>query len=299
MPEISPKSTKADLIKAYGDVLKRYEESVKGKKVEQAKKQADEQTVQKAGAYTVENITRSLQDLKLELGKTVDEIAERLTKEASIMEEIKEAATIQEKKLKELYDIESAAASLEDLIRAHVAKKEDFEEEYERMKRERKREEDEYAYMLAQQRKREEDARKMREEEMRKREDELKQKEQEFVRLQKEVESFPSRLEKAVADAERKREVEVRREMEVAQQLAMKETEGEKKVSMNRIQYSEEVIAGQRAEIESLKQKLDQAHRQVQAIAEKSLESASGKQTLKAVSDIALHQTRPHAGEGE
>lgn len=69
-----------------------------------------------------------------------------------------------------------------------------------------------------------------------------------------------------------------------------KEVEGEKNVLTTRISFLENTIAKQNEEFVSLKRELDQATRQVQSIAEKAIESSSGKQTLKAINEIAMQQ---------
>ena len=80
--------------------------------------------------------------------------------------------------------------------------------------------------------------------------------------------------------------------MQIKADLLAKEIEGEKKVLETKLNYYEDVINKQNEQIESLKQKSDQANKQIQEIAEKALDSSAGKQTLKAVSELAMKQRR-------
>lgn len=279
VPEVSERSKKTELIKAYKTLLKRHEEAVHTKRGEQAKRSADEQIVEKAGSYTADALTRNLESLK-----------SALTAEAKKFEEISHAIAIQQLRLKELHDIEIAATSLEDLIKAQEEKKELFEEEYERIKVTRKHEEEEYQYALQQQRKKEDAARQEREETMRRQEEEFKKREQEFQEYKRKVEASPLELQQAIEKTKEETTQRVRAEMQTKADLIAREVAGEKKVLETRIAFLEETIAKQREENATLKRELEQAVKQVQSIAEKAIEGSSGKQTLKAVSDIAMQQ---------
>ncbi|MFH1956237.1 MAG: hypothetical protein ABIJ28_01140 [Patescibacteria group bacterium] len=289
-PDISPKSTKPELMKAYKALVKKYEENIQTKKTDQSKKAAEKQLVEKAEQYTVDNIVQNLNGLKSNMIQGTDDLAGKLIREANKMGEIQKAIKIEENKLQELYDIKIAAESLEELIKTQQKQKEDFNLEYEKIKQGQQREQEEYDYNLKQERKKEQGIYEEKQEEFKKREQELISREQELIDLRQKVEEFPVKLEQAVKEAKEKTAHYIKKEMQIQADLLAKGVEGDKKVMETKLQYFEDMIAKQNEQIESSKQKLDSANKQVQTIAEKALESSSGKQTLRAVSDIAMQQ---------
>lgn len=186
--------------------------------------------------------------------------------------------------------MEESATRLENLVKAQEAAKEDFTTETERLKAARDREREEYEYNLKQQRKREEEQRKEREDAFKKREEDLKRQETEVVELHKKVAQFPMEIEKAVAKGKDETTAILKREHDVRTEIAAKDATGDKRVLDAKIGFLEGQVASQREEIVSLKREFENATRQVQSIAEKSIEGSAEKQTLKAVSDIALQQ---------
>jgi hypothetical protein len=296
LPDVSAKNTKAEIIQAYQDIAKRYEANVKSKKAEKVKKAVEREVVEKASVHSTGNVTANLERLKADLAHGVDALAATFLEESRKMEDVQSAIRVLEERLKDLHDIEDAAVNIEDLLKTQEARKEQFAAEYDRMKLERARAEEEYAYERAQQRKKDEAERAEREAELARREEWFRQNEKEFVRLQKEVEASPAKLEQAAAKARAEAAEATRRDMDIAHNLFVKETEGERRILETRLAHFEDVVKRQNEEIISLKAAAERASRQVQAIAEKSLDAASGKQTLRAVSDIALHQAGGKSG---
>lgn len=290
-PPIAEKNTKAEITKAYQTLLKKYEEKVREKKIDAVKKNADEQVIHKATEYTVDAILNQMDNIKRTIETALAELARSLTKEQKRLEEIQQAIKIQEQRLKELHDIEASALNLEELIRAQEIKKETFDEEYEKMKVARRREEEEYHYVLSQQRKKEEFARQEREETLKKREEEIRAQENDTKELRKRADQFPAELQQTLEKARREGAEEARKELQMKAELMAMEVEGEKKVLLTRITFLDQILAKQKEEVISLKHDLEDATRQVRFIAEKAIESSAGKQTLKAISEIALHQT--------
>lgn len=290
LPQVSEKNTKVELANAYKILLKKYEEKVKARGIEQAKKTADAEIVKKAGGYTVEGILQQIDSIKRTMESALFELSHSFLDEQKRLEEIRSAIKIEEDRLKELYEIEAASVKLEDFIKAQEVKKEIFEEEYERMRLMRKREQEEYEYTISQQRKREEDFHHAKEEDFKKREDDLRAQEKETQELRRKIDAFPRELTETTEKLRKETEERVEKEMRIQAELTAKEFEGEKKVFSTRINFLEELIAKQNGEIQSLKKELEGTMRQVHSIAEKAIEGAAGKQTLKAVSDIAMQQ---------
>jgi len=292
MQDVTEKSTKGDILKAYKSLLKKHEDNVRSQKSTQAQQAANAEIVQHARAYTATSVLQNTEELKREIIHALTSLSEKLLGEEKKLEEVERAIAIQQQKLKELYDLETGAMKFEELVKLQELKKEEFDAEYEKMKRERQREQEEYEYALSQQRKKEELRRQEREEQLKKREEELREKEDELRDLRQKVDAFPQELQKAGDKIKAETGEQVRKEMDARAQLLAREVEGEKKVLVTRIGFLEETITKQNGEIASLKKELDQMSKQVQSIAEKAIEGASGKQTLRAISDIALHQTK-------
>ena len=147
VPRLSTKSTKEEILKAYNELVNRYQDksaTVSERQVE-AKKTADSAVVEKASKYTVESIIKGLAELNIYVGKALNDLSRELTGEAEKLVEIREAIAIETKHLEELHDIQLAADTLALLIREHAEKKAAFESE-------RETEETEFSFQMAEKR---------------------------------------------------------------------------------------------------------------------------------------------------
>ncbi len=130
------------------------------------------------------------------------------------------------------------------------------------------------------------------------RESALKEREEEINRLRKEAAEFPekSRLEteKTVAEAVKAAEAAHAQELLVLR----KDAETEKRLSELKIKTLEETAARQFSQIEGLGQRLEEAKRQVQDIAVKAIEGASGAKALSHVSQLAMEQAKFRPSQG-
>ena len=299
-----------------------------GKKAE-TEKATDEAIVEKASACTVEGIVKGLADLKLDLSKTLADLSDKLIAETKRLAEIQQAIAIESGNLEDRYDIEVAAETLSILIRTQEEKKKVFEEEMalareqwnkeqeahklavkERdaaLVKERKREAEEYGYNLALSRKKDKDAyeeekaalKKALEEEraaqeraLGERESAVAAQEAEIAGLRAKVEAFPAELAKAVELAEKEAISRTENRAKQEADLLAKEVEGERSVSELRIRVLEDTVAEQAARIETLTKQLNDAKAQVEKIAIKAIEGASGVNALSAVNKIALEQAK-------
>ncbi len=356
IPEVTPRSSKADLLEAYNDLVERFkarETEAPAVKVE-AEKRRQAEMVSTAREWTVERVITSIGELKVGLGSSLDGITQKLTGQSERLAQVNEAIGIQSARLKELHDIEVAADSLSILLRNQKEAESDFDtrlaqkreeaqqafltakeevlaeieeaksqfeaemserrqawqEEQEEVARTRKREQDEYSYNLKQQRAREADAYQAKKEALEKelvetkarqesalaeREKNVKTHEDELARLRSDAESFPTRLEQAVAAARETAKKEAEREAEVAARLQAQISEGEKNVSKLQIANLQAKVAEQAATIAALSTQLATAGEKVETIATKAIEGAASRAALLAVNDIAMEQAkRPH-----
>jgi uncharacterized coiled-coil protein SlyX len=78
----------------------------------------------------------------------------------------------------------------------------------------------------------------------------------------------------------------------------MKDAETEMRLADLRIKTLEAANAGQSAQIEALQKQLEEAKHQVQEIAVKAIEGASGAKALAHVGQIAMEQAKTRAPQG-
>ncbi len=127
--KLSMTSTKQEMLEAYQGVLKQLQEKdateLKPEKKLEEKKQ--QEAVQVALALSSDGASREIANLKLEIGKMLTQISDKLDDEVSKFRKIEEAVRIKEKELEEFYAIERSALSLAALIEAQNRKQEEFE----------------------------------------------------------------------------------------------------------------------------------------------------------------------------
>ncbi len=193
VPRLSTKSTKEEMLKAYNDLVSRFQEKLESASERQTevKKVAEALVVEKTSNYTVESIIKGLANLNIYVGKALSDLSRELTAEANKLTEIREAMAIESRNLEEIHDIHLAADTLASLIKDHQETKATFEteraeaenefhfqlaekkfewkkeqdayalalkENEARIKKEREREREEFEYNLALTRKKEADA---------------------------------------------------------------------------------------------------------------------------------------------
>jgi hypothetical protein len=127
--KLSMTSTKQEMLDAYHAVLKQVQEKdaielKPEKKVEEKKQQ---EAVQVALALSSDGASREIANLKLEIGKMLTQISDKLDDEVSKFRKIEEAVRFKEKELEEFYGIEKSALSLAALIEAQNRKQQEFE----------------------------------------------------------------------------------------------------------------------------------------------------------------------------
>ncbi len=333
MNEFTMKNTKTEMVQAYNDLLKKYQDVEKlAKSVPQevkAKKVAEEKIVKVATDLTSDKIIKGVGDLKIHINKTLTDVSDKLLGEEKKLGDIQQAIEIQKKHLEELYDIQVAAGTVHQLIQEHEEKKiafetemtttrDNWEKEQEshqalivernaQVKKEREREQDEFDYSLKITRKKDKDAydekkvllekelkekRETQEKELTEREAVVVAQETELADLKAQVDAFPKELETAVAAAEKEIVEQTKKEALQNANLIGKETEGALKLAEQKIKTLEETVAKQNAQINTLSKQLQDATSQVQGIALKAIEGASGVKALSAVNEIALEQAK-------
>ncbi len=278
---------------------------------------------------TVEVIAKKLSDLNVEISRTLSGLGEKMNAEVGLLRSLKESVTLESKDLQRLHGIDIAATSIDQLVADYQEKKTAFEtdllnrrqewareteekkqeeaEYTEALKKMRAREEEDYKYKTALERKKLQDqfeeACRLKEKQNREvqedlerswkeRETVLKDREEKWVALEKEVEQFQERLAtecaKAAKEAIQEAEAKYNREIEkLKRDLLVEKQIGELKLSQ-----MQESLASQQVQTSSLQAQLDEAKRQVQDIALKAIEGASGAKALSQINQIAMEQAK-------
>ncbi|MBI4370609.1 MAG: hypothetical protein HY547_10325 [Elusimicrobia bacterium] len=283
---------------------------------------------------TPEGIVQNIASLGVEISKALSELSSKLVSETNLLNSLKEAVSLEKNELDKLHKIDVAATALDQLIEEYNQRKQSLDTEIietrsrwesenesrdqeqkefeENLKKQRQREKEEYGYQTTSERKKEQDAyeeslrlkerqnkekQELLEKNWQAREAGLKEKEDELNRLKKEVSEFPQRLKKetenAVTEAIRALKIQQAQEILVFQ----KDAESEKRLSELKIKSLEETVSRQSGQIETLGQRLEEAKKQVQDIAVKAIEGASGAKALTHVSQLAMEQAKLRAGQ--
>ena len=80
------------------------------------RKTTEKAIVERAANFSVERIVRDIAELQLNLGKTLTELSAKLTAEATKLAEIEQAITIEDARLHEIHEIDTAVVSLKGLL---------------------------------------------------------------------------------------------------------------------------------------------------------------------------------------
>ena len=330
-PVVRARRAKAEVEQEFTQVRQEVEaarETVDAKAEETAAVRAAE-VRQAVDEVAVEGVVGRISGLGLEISKALAEVSEKLVEEVRSLATIREAVALERQELERLHKIDVAATAIDQMVQDYARQKGLFEanmaaqrdawaeeahnvererkEAEEALKKQRQREIDEYEYKKALERKKAQDkydeemrlqdkANREKQETLEKRWQEreagLKQQEQELNRLRKEAEEFPARLEREAkqAAAEASRAVQAQFEQQTA--FLKKDAETEKRLAEMRIKGLEEVAARQAAQVAALEKQVVEAKQQVQDIAVKAIEGASGARALSHINEIAIEQAK-------
>ena len=124
-------NTKAEILEAYNDLLKKKEsESNKNPKEQKAQEQKEE-IVKSATSLSAESIVKGLTDIKLNISASLDKVENSLLQEFNKLEKLQEAIRYESAYLEDLYGIKANADSLAVLIAANKEKRQFFDKEME------------------------------------------------------------------------------------------------------------------------------------------------------------------------
>lgn len=173
--QLSEKSTKAEILKAYDALLKNVQTAKANVPKQVQEEKQKKETLEKVADTSNDGIVKDITTFKSSLNNSLDEIQQNLTHEFKKLEEIRAAISIEKKSLEELYSLSANTDSLATMLLVQKEKKESFEktmkekedafahevaikkEEWELEKNKQKLAEKEYIDDLNKRRKREED----------------------------------------------------------------------------------------------------------------------------------------------
>jgi len=128
---ISKSNTKQEMLDAYNALLNQLEEKREAelkpeKKIEEKKMK---EVVEVADTLSSEGVVKGISNLKLEIGKMLTQISDRLEEEVNKFKGIQKAIEIKENEFKEIFEIEKTASTLATLIESQDLKRQEFESE--------------------------------------------------------------------------------------------------------------------------------------------------------------------------
>ncbi len=304
--DLTIKSTKADLFKAYEEMKENFEKMQAGQLPllqQTAVKDTEEKILKKTESLIPEKLENDITTLRKQVQLSLEGLKEQLISEGQNLNDLREAIKIESKRLEEVYNIKLAADVLQTLIadyektEAELNKKKislesSVQEEISRQKKEWEREQEEYKYNLKIERKKEEDqyeiaqAKKQAEwkEKIDKKENEIAEKEEiannrisEIEDMKKEIELFPKKLETAVKDARQETEKNLQKDFAIEKQISQQQWSSEKMMLEAKNNNLLETIKSQSSEIISLKKSLADANQRAQDLATAVIENAGYK----------------------
>jgi hypothetical protein len=121
-------NTKKEMLQAYQRVLKQLQEKQRAemKPEETLAARRKDQATTVADAVVTDSIGNQIASLKAGIGRTLNELAERLEQESNKYAQVKSAVETAETELREIYDIEKQASSLAALLEAQKEEREQF-----------------------------------------------------------------------------------------------------------------------------------------------------------------------------
>ncbi|HWQ69296.1 MAG TPA: hypothetical protein VN494_04965 [Patescibacteria group bacterium] len=325
------KKPKAEVKREFEEIVEEVTSAkeVSTAKTEAILKQKEMDVRQAVADLTVEGVVQGITNLNLDISRFLAGLSDKLVHEVNTLQSVREAIALEQAEIERLHKIDVATTALDLLVQEYQQQKAALEAEigaaraaWAEQDRQREREQKEYEDALKKQRQREVEefeykktlerkkAQDKYEEELRllekknrekqealekswqSRDAELKEKESAFARLSKEAEEFQGRLDREVERAVAEAVQSVARSHEQQVTLLRKDVEVERRLAELQIRSLQETVARQTTHIEALERRLEEAKGQVQDIAIKAIEGASGAKALSHVEQIAMEQAK-------
>jgi chromosome segregation ATPase len=272
---------------------------------------------------SVDTIVAKGATLGLEIGRTLSGLTEQCVAKAQELKTLQDAVALEMAELERLYDLDVASASIQVLIQDHENQKAELEKDINQLRADwlieqtthnkqvaernaelqaaRRKEQSEYEYTKTQERARAEDqfAEKVRlqerdhadrktqfEKDLAERKAQIAKEEAEIAALKARIAGIDEEIKAAVAKEVAIATNSVKRELEFKHTLEKKDHEQALNLEKQKNVSLTEANTKLAEQLLSVTKQLDAAREQVQNIAVKSLESASGAQALAKVTEI-------------
>jgi colicin import membrane protein len=328
------KTTKAEVEKEFESMVREEEKNrgLSNPKAEELDRLREQEIREAVEGMTVDGVVQKISGIGLEVSRALSELSGKLVAEVEKLTTIREAVTLEQKELERLHKIDIASTSLDNMLQQYKEEKEQLENEIsarrssweeeeltraqeqkeaeDSLKKQRQREIEEYEYKKALERKKAQDKYdeeirllekkdKEKQENLEKswqlRESAIKEREAEWAQLKKEVDDFPLRLKREIDAAVSAALKSAEQRFEQQMLLLKKDSDAEKRIAELQIQSLKETVDRQAAEITKLHAQIEEAKKQVQDIAVKAIEGASGAQALSQINKIAMEQAKTRA----
>jgi len=330
-PPVRAKRSKADLQREFEEIQQQTDAAREAPdaKADEVARIREAEVRQAVDGVTVEAVVKRISGLGLDVSRALADVSGKLTDEVQLLGSVREAVELERKELERLHKIDVAATALDQMVQDYAREKQQLESEIaaeraawelesarverdrkeqdESLKKQRQREIEDFEYKKTLERKKaqdkyDEDQRLLEkknqekqetlEKSWKQREAALKEQEEEFARLRKDAEGFPARLQKEAQTAaeQARRETEARLEQQML--VLKKDAETERRLAEMQVKSLEEVVARQTAQIAAIEKQLADAKQQVQDIAVKAIEGASGAKALSHINQIAMEQAK-------
>jgi len=282
------------------------------KTTKNTKKKINDVTVETVKSIQVNEVVNEIGSLQVGIQQQLANISAAITGKLEQLHSTESAISLMQDRLKEIYDIEKEALSLEE-VRARraeederynkmiAARNEEWKEEQEVRNKKWQREIEEHLYDINLNKKKFADefsaevedhkrSERLRTEELQKswsqREAEIKANETKFNELEKLVAGFDDRLKTEVSKAEAIATNSVKRNYEHQLQLLQKDQESERNMSDSQIQSQESIITALQKQIADLNNQLLSARDDAREVTAQALQSASGRQVADALQRV-------------
>ena len=306
--EITQRSTKADLFKAY-QAMREKTDSLNANQLplsQQAEiNQEEEKILAKTANLLPQNLDENISALNQKVQETLNSLRDKLISESEKLSQLRQAISIETKRLEEAHNIKLANDTLQILIADYELKQKELDKRLieaelslnEAIEQKRKiweREQEEYKYNLKIERKQADDLREMErtkkkavwQEEIDKKtneltaqEENLNQRLKELENMKVEISGFPAKLELAIEKVKKEQALILQKDFAVQKQLAEQQRDSEKNILEAKIENLQEILKNQNLEITSLKKSLSEANQRAQNLATVIVENASGRPT--------------------
>ncbi len=330
-PPARAKRTRVETQREFDEIREEVEDEAEAadNKAIEAARLREAQVRQDVDGIGVEDVVRRISMLGIDVARSLSDVSEKLVQEVKLLSTVREAVRLEQKELEQLHKIDVAATALDQMVQDYAREKERLEteiqsqratweeeaarvalerkEQEEAIKKQRQREVEEYEYKKNLERKKEkdkheEDARlaakknQERQEALEKdwlgREAVLKEREDEVARLRKDAADWPARLEKEIAAAAERARAETTAKLDQQMIILKSSAETEKRIAELRVKSLDEAVARSALQVVALEKQLAEAKQQVQDIAVKAIEGASGARALSHINQIAMEQAK-------